>query len=245
MQMPYAVIAVSVMSAVTPDLSRQWTLQDIPAFRRRFAGGLRAVVSIIIPAAVGMLILARPAIALLLGHGAATPEETADAGAALAILAAGLPGFCAFLYVVRALQSMQRTKVAFWLYVVENALNIVLAIVLVGPMSVRGLAVSLSVAYTVAAVLGVLVMRRWLENLGGRRTWAPLKGSALSTLVMGVVVLVVSNLSGATHGVGLLIRVVAAVVAGGLAYVVTAAVLAHRARPRREPADGVDTPGRQ
>ncbi len=242
MQMPYAVVAVSVMSAVTPDLSRLWTLGDVPGFRRRFASGLRAIVSIILPAAVGMLILAKPAMALLLGHGAASPQETADAGATLAILAAGLPGFCTFLYVARALQSMQRAKVAFWLYVVENGVNIILAIVLVGPMSVRGLAVALSVAYSIAAVLGLAVMRRSTENFGGRRTWSPLKGSALSTLVMGVVVLVVSNLSGATHGVALLLRVLGSVVAGAVAYFVTAAVMASRDHSRRDPLEQVGPP---
>jgi len=233
MQMPYAVIAVSVMSAVTPDLSRLWAVHDLPGFRRRFTGGLRAVLSIILPAAVGMLLLARPAVALLLGHGAATPGQTADAGATLAILAAGLPGFCTFLYVVRALQAMQRTKVAFWLYLVENGLNIILAVALVGPMSVRGLGVSLAVAYTVAATLAVAVVRRWLGQLGGRRAWSPLTGSALSTVVMGAVVLVASSLSGATHGLGLLLRVLGSVAAGALAYLATAMFLAGRERRDR------------
>jgi putative peptidoglycan lipid II flippase len=239
MQMPYAVVAVSVMSAVTPDLSRHWALKDLGSFRRRFTGGLRAVLSIILPSAVGMLILAKPAIALLLGHGVANPSETADAGASLAILAAGLPGFCTFLYVVRALQSMQRTKVAFWLYVIENGLNIVLAVVLVHPMGVRGLAVSLSVAYGVAAVLGIAVLRVWLNGLGGRKAWTPLRGSALSTLVMGVAVLIVSNLSGASHGIGLLVRVLGSVAVGVAAYVGTAMVMAnqdkrHQRRLHRE-----------
>jgi putative peptidoglycan lipid II flippase len=232
MQMPYAVVAVSVMSAVTPDLSRSWALQDKDAFRRRFTAGLRAVLSIILPAAVGMLILAKPAVALLLGHGAAQPGQTADTGAALAILSAGLPGFCTFLFVVRALQSMQRTKVAFWLYLVENGVNIVLAVLLVHPMGVRGLAVSLAVAYTVAALAGVAVLRGWLGNLGGARTWSPLRGSALATVVMGAVVLVVSNLSGASHGFGLLVRVLASVAVGVAAYLGTAMVMAGRERRR-------------
>ncbi len=236
MQMPYAVVAVSVMSAVTPDLSRFWALHDVAAFRRRFTQGLRAVLSIILPAAVGMLLLAKPAIALLLGHGAARPGQTADAGAALAILAAGLPGFCSFLFVVRALQSMQRTRVAFWLYLVENGVNIVLAVALVHSMSVRGLAVSVSVAYSVAAILGVAVLRGWIGSLGGRQAWAPLRGSALATVVMGAIVLVVSNLSGASHGFGLLVRVLTSVGAGTLAYLSTAMFMASQdRRPPRGP----------
>ena len=232
MQMPYAIVAVSVMSAVTPDLAEQWTRRDMTAFRRRLSGGLRAVLAIILPAAMGMFLLAKPAVALLLGHGATSVSDTEDTGAALAMFALGLPGFCTFLYVIRVLQSMQRARVAFWLYLVENGLNVILAIALVHPLGVRGLALALSIAYTVAAVVGVVVLRRWLGNLGGSQTWAPLRPVIGATLVMGAVVLVISNLSGATHGVGLLVRVLGAVVAGGLVYLSVAHVLGGRRRRR-------------
>ena len=58
----------------------------------------------------------------------AGPDGTT--GAALAMFALGLPGFCTYLYLVRVLQSMQRTRVAFYLYLVENGINIVLALLL-------------------------------------------------------------------------------------------------------------------
>ena len=131
----------------------------------------------------------------------------------------GLPGFCTYLYVVRVLQSMQRTKVAFYLYLIENAINIALAVVLVRPLGVRGLALSLSVAYTVGALLGLALLRRWFGPLGTEGTWTPLRRVGVATLAMGVVVLVVSNLSGATHGLLLFGRVVGAIVAGLAVYV--------------------------
>jgi putative peptidoglycan lipid II flippase len=231
MQMPYAVVAVSVMSAVTPDLSERWATGDIAGFRRRLAGGLRATLAVIVPAAVGMLVLARPAVALLLGHGQTTVGGTGVTGSALAMFSLGLPGFCTYLYVVRVLQSMQRTNVAFWLYLVENGMNVVLAVALVHPLGVRGLALALSVAYTAAAVVGVVVLRRWLGELGTPGTWSPLGRVAIATAVMGAVVVVVSNLSGAQHGIGLLLRVCAGVVAGVVVYAFAAVVLGGRHRP--------------
>jgi putative peptidoglycan lipid II flippase len=232
LQMPYAIVAVSVMSAVTPDLSEKWSIGDMAGFRRRMAGGLRAVLAIILPAAMGMLLLAKPAVALLLGHGAGTPNATAATGSALALFALGLPGFCTFLYVVRVLQSMQRTRVAFWLYLIENGINVALAVALVHPLGVRGLALSLSIAYSVAAVCGLVVLRRWLGTLGPPRAWYPLRRVAAATGFMGIVVLVVSNLSGAETGIGLLVRVIASVTAGIAVYAAVAAVLANRAGPR-------------
>jgi putative peptidoglycan lipid II flippase len=233
-QMPYAVVAVSVMSAVTPDLAEKWTTHDLVAFRHRLAGGLRAMLAVILPAALGMLLLAKPAVALLLGHGATTIGGTTDTGAALAMFSLGLPGFCVFLYVVRVLQAMQRTRVAFWLYLVENGTNIVLAVLLVHPLGVRGLALSLSVAYTVAAVCGLAVLRGWMGTLGGPRTWAPIRRVVSATVVMGAAVLVASNISGAQHGFGLLLRVGLGVVIGIAVYLGMAAVLArHAERTRR------------
>ncbi len=231
MVMPYAVIAVSIMSAVTPDLAERWSTGDEEAFRRRLTGGLRATIAAILPAAMGMLILAHPAVALLLGHGRTTAADTNTTGAALAMFSLGLPGFCIYLYMVRVLQAMQRTKVAFYLYLVENGLNVVLAVALVGPLGVRGLALSLTIAYSVASVLAIVVVRRWIGRLGTPGAWSPLRRAAGATVAMGAVVLVVSDLSGAQHGAGLLLRVVAAVVAGAAVYGGIAAVLGGRRRP--------------
>ncbi|HVB90817.1 MAG TPA: murein biosynthesis integral membrane protein MurJ [Acidimicrobiales bacterium] len=219
LQLPYGVVAVTIMSVVTPDLAERWSAGRREAFVSRLATGLRAMLALIVPSAVGMLLLAKPAVALLLGHGHSTPAQTADTGAALAMFALGLPGFCTYLYIVRVLQSMQRTKVAFFLYLGENALNIALAVVLVGPLGVRGLALSLSVAYSAAALAGLALLRRWFGHLGPAATWIPLRRVAVASLPMGMVVLVVSNLSGATGDVGLLARVTASVVTGLATYV--------------------------
>jgi putative peptidoglycan lipid II flippase len=217
-QLPYGIVAVTVMSVVTPDLAQQWSTGHQAAFLKRMTGGLRAVLALIIPSAVGILLLAKPSVALLLGNGHSTPAETATTGAALAMFALGLPGFCTYLYLVRVLQSMQRTKVAFYLYLVENALNIVLALLLVHPLGVRGLALSLSIAYSVSALLALAVFHQWFGRLAERASWAPLIRVLVASVPMAIVVLVVSNLSASTRIAGLLARVVGSVIAGGLTF---------------------------
>jgi putative peptidoglycan lipid II flippase len=217
-QLPYGIIAVTIMSVVTPDLAEKWSTDQTEAFLHRMSGGLRAVLALVIPSAVGMLLLAKPAVALLLGIGHSTPAETATTGAALAMFALGLPGFCAYLYFVRVLQAMQRTKVAFFLYLIENALNIVLALALVHPLGVRGLALSLSIAYTVAALLALAVFHQWFGRLAPSESWTPLWRVIVASNPMAVVVLLVSNLSGSTSTAGLFARVVGAVVAGGITF---------------------------
>ena len=233
LQLPYGVVAVTIMSVVTPDLAERWSTGRQAAFVSRLSTGLRAMLALIVPSAVGLLLLAKPAVALVLGHGHSSPAQTSDTGAALAMFALGLPGFCTYLYVVRVLQSMQRTKVAFFLYLGENGINIALAVALVGPLGVRGLALSLSVAYTVSAVAGLLVLRRWFGPLGDAALWSPLRRVAVASLPMGAAVLVVSNLSAANHGAGLLLRVAGALVAGGLVFVAGVTLLGRRHEMQR------------
>ena len=78
------------------------------------------------------------------------------------------------------------------------------------------------------------------------RTWAPLRRVVMATVAMGVVVLVVSNLSGSTtQRVGLAVRVVGAVVAGLAAFAGVAVVLAAGRRARGRPAPARHGPGRR
>jgi putative peptidoglycan lipid II flippase len=230
LQMPYAVVAISIMSAVTPELSERWSRRDLSGFRTRLAGGLRAVLALMIPAAVGMLLLARPAVALVIGHGATTAQQTGTTGAALALFAIGLPGFCVFLYVVRVLQTMQRTHIAFWLYLLENGINVIAAVLLVHSLGVRGLALSLSIAYSLGAIAGLVVLRRWLGPLGDRRLWSPLRRVCVASVAMGVAVLVVSNISSGETVPVLFARVLGSIAVGLGVYVVVASILGRRGR---------------
>ncbi len=227
-QLPYGIVAVSVMSAVTPSLAARWARGDMVAFRHRMAFGLRGILAIIIPAAVGMVLLSHTLIALVLAHGAETTAEASSAATALAMFSLGLPGFCTFLYMVRILQAMQDTRTAFRLYLVENGLNIVFGVALVGPLGVRGLALSLSIAYSAAAVLAMAVIRRRVGGLGGDDLTVPVKRVLAASAVMAVATVLALNVSGAPSGFGLLGRVVLAVVVGVVAYVAAAAVLAER-----------------
>jgi Polysaccharide biosynthesis C-terminal domain len=149
------------------------------------------------------------------------------------MFALGLPGFCTYLYLVRVLQSMQRTRVAFYLYLVENGINVVLAVLLVHTLGVRGLALSLSIAYTVAAVLTLVVFHRWFGRLAPRETWAPLWRVVIASIPMAVVVLVISNLSASTSPAGLLARVVGSVLAGAITFGAVVIWLGQRDEARR------------
>ena len=59
-QLPYGIVAVSVMTCGDPLPGRTVGPGDMVAFRHRMAFGLRGILAIIIPAAVGMVLLSHP-----------------------------------------------------------------------------------------------------------------------------------------------------------------------------------------
>jgi putative peptidoglycan lipid II flippase len=233
-QLPYAVIAVSVMTATAPELATHWSEGDLRAFRRRMTIGLRTILAFVIPAAAGMLILARPLVELLLGHGAAgAPGATVPTATSLAMLALGIPGFCVFLYAIRVLQSVQDLRSAFWLYVFENGVNIVLAVVLAGPFGVRGVALSISIAYTLAAVVALVHLRNSVAGLDGVTVGRHVVHVLMASAVLVAAAVVGSNLSASDSVGGLLLRVVVGTALGAAAYVVAAGVLARLGSPAK------------
>jgi putative peptidoglycan lipid II flippase len=177
---------------------------------------------------VGYLVLAPSVMTLLLRHGVATASEVRTTAAVLALFALGLPGYCLYLLAIRAFQAMRDTRTAFWLYVVENGLNVAVALalfVLARPFGVRGLALSLSIAYTGAAVVAYLVLRRRLGGVEGARLVRLVLRVGVLSLVMAVVVAALDAGVGGPSGTALLVRVVVSV-AGGLAVYVGGAGLA-------------------
>jgi putative peptidoglycan lipid II flippase len=227
MQMPYAVVAVSVMGAVTPELSRRWTLGDLPGFAQRFGTGLRGTMGIILPASVGLVVLAQPLVNLLLyrgqGHGRLL------AGTVLAVLAAGLPGFTSFQFAIRGLQAMQRARDAFWLYMVENGLNVALAVT-IGRHSIGVLTGTVSVSYTLGAVGALWAVCRRAGTLGAPGCYRPLGRVAIATACTGVATILASAATGWASGVGLAARLAWSVAAGAATFVVVSAWLTRRAR---------------
>ncbi|MGI9119986.1 MAG: murein biosynthesis integral membrane protein MurJ, partial [Acidimicrobiales bacterium] len=168
--LPHAVLSVSLMTALLPELSERWAVGDVAGFRSRLRFGLRLCLVVLVPAGAVYAVIARPLVALVLQHGALTGASAQLTADVLALLALGLPGFSCFLLLSRAYNAMQDTRSLFFLYLLENGVNIGLAILLYPALGVRGLAVSYSVAYTVAAIVALAHLRR--RTRSGPGQWA-------------------------------------------------------------------------
>ena len=158
--LPHGVLAVSIATTLQPELARTAAQKQGERFTRLITGGIRAMVALTAPASAALLVVGPLAITSLMQRGqfdATSAKNTSDALSGLAI---GLIGFSTYLFILRGFYAHGDTRTPFFLNVGENGLNVVLAVILVGPLGVFGLGLSLGIAYLVTAAVSLVILRQ-------------------------------------------------------------------------------------
>ncbi len=184
-QLPNALVAVSVASAIMPDLAQRWSSGATVGFERQFVTGLRVTLAILIPLCVVYLVVAQPLVSLAIHHGAVTGSGTRLVTSTLVAFVVGLPGFAAFFLLMRVYQAMQDARGMFRIYVIENVLTVIAAFGLNVVLGVPGLALAWVVPYSVAAVWAVVDLKRRAGTFGGWLTVRALVRIAIASGVAG------------------------------------------------------------
>jgi putative peptidoglycan lipid II flippase len=186
-QLPYGLIAVSIMTTVLPELSEAARNHDVDQYRDRFREGLGLLLVFLLPAAGALMFLGRPLIQVLLERGNFDHADTVETSRMLAGFAIGLPAFAVFLYCMRAFYALRNTRLPFYLNLFENFLNVLLVVPLVAIWDSIGLSLAYSIAYWVAAGVAIVVLNRKVPDLLG---WSSAKIFTKSVVVAVVITLV-------------------------------------------------------
>jgi putative peptidoglycan lipid II flippase len=218
-QLPYGLFAVSLMTTIVPDLSTFVARADANGFRRHFALGLRLLLVVMVPAAVGSAVLGRPIVRALLEHGSYRRAAPLT-GDLLVLFAVGMVGFAVYLYALRVFYTLKDTRTPFLVNCIENGVNLVGAVLLtlVVHWHAQGLAIAYSAAYNVAAVVALIAVRRRIGWFGGRRVALSMLRIVVASAVMGAAVYATSRAMGDVHGFQALTPAVVGIAVGIVVY---------------------------
>jgi len=207
-----------------PELSSSASRLDFPELARKFRLGLRYLLLLMLPASVLFVALAQPMVGVLVrgGFHAHDAAVTADTLQAFSI---GLVPFSVYLYALRGFYALHDTRTPFVINAVENALNIGLAVVLFPSLGVQGLALAWTGAYSVAAVLALVMLHRRVPHPIDRDVRASAVRAVLAGAALAIVASPLAAAIGRTSANRALFTTAAAGLAGGLAYVVVLFVL--------------------
>lgn len=208
-QLPHGLIAVSLMTAILPELAEAAVDRDDRAYIARFREGTSLLLTFLLPAAIGLLFIGEPLIRIFLQRGSFTAEDTTRTTQMLMGFAIGLPAFSLYLYCVRAFFARRNTRTPFFLNLFQNALNVALVVPLTRVWGPVGLAVAYSASYWVIAVVTLYVLNRRVPHLLTVRAMWPL----LRSLGVGLAVFLALGVTSVILGdeVGPMVKLVAEV----------------------------------
>ncbi|MCC5025319.1 MAG: murein biosynthesis integral membrane protein MurJ [Candidatus Synoicihabitans palmerolidicus] len=188
MELPIGVFGIAVTTVVFPLIANYAAKEDWTNLARAYHKGMRLVLAINVPAAVGMVVLGTPLIRLLFQRGAFTEEATALMAPVLVVFAIGLPVFAYVNLMLRAFYAEKDTKTPVRAAVLSFGVNVGLSLGLMGPLSTVGLAV----ASTVAVVAQAVYLHRALTAKRSTLGMGPMGRSVVKIVVasglMGAVV---------------------------------------------------------
>jgi putative peptidoglycan lipid II flippase len=159
-QLPHGLVAVAISLAVLPTLSRLSAAGDREGFRRTLGQGLRMVLVLIVPATLGLLVLAEPAVALVFQHGAFTAQDTFWTTWALRYYLAGLIFASIDWPLNYAFYARQDTLTPALVGVLSVGVYLAVALSLIGSLGMLGLVLADSAKQFSHAVT-MLVLTRW------------------------------------------------------------------------------------
>jgi putative peptidoglycan lipid II flippase len=188
MELPIGVFAVAVSTVVFPLISRYAARGDLDQLGVAYRKGMRLILMINIPAAVGLALLAEPVIRLFFQHGRFHAADTRLMMPVLMVYALGLPFFSFVNLVLRAFYAQKDTATPVRAALLSFVVNLGLSIALMGPLSTVGLAVAGNVAIIVQAWYLQVKLARKTPQLAVHHLFGDLGKIAIASTVMGLLV---------------------------------------------------------
>jgi putative peptidoglycan lipid II flippase len=158
--LPISIVSVAVGVAALAGLSVHAARGDTDAFRRDLVGGLNLNTFLMLPAAVGMGLLATPLVAILFERGAFTPEDTAATALVVQGYALAALGIGAQRILVPVFYALGDPRTPMWAGLGALALKLPVALVLMAWTGLAGLPLSHAVLVSGEVIVLLAVLER-------------------------------------------------------------------------------------
>ncbi|MFB4308804.1 murein biosynthesis integral membrane protein MurJ [Actinomadura sp. GTD37] len=227
-QLPYAIIAVSVITALLPRMSAHVAEGRRDLVRADFSRGLRVAAVLLVPLWLGMLVFAIPGSITFFAHGSLTPDGARRIGVVLMVFAVMVLPFTVHQLLMRVFYALGDTRTPGLIAVPAGLAQAATAFALLAFVPARQVVIGLPAAYGLFYLVGAtgaaLVLRRRLGGLDGRRILRALARMHLAALPALALAVAVVWAAGLLPGDRLpaLLALAGGGLGGGVLYLVTA-----------------------
>jgi putative peptidoglycan lipid II flippase len=218
-QLPYAIVGISVISALLPRMSGHATERRYSLVRDDFSKGVRVASVIVVPAAVFLGVLGAPLCEFLFAHGETTWQQARYIGEVFGAFAIGLVPFMLTQLQLRVFYSFRENKTPAILGMVMLIVGVIGYLIALEVLSPTRTVVGLAFAYDMVTVSGAILawplLLRRIGSLDGWRITRALVRMFLATVPGLIFAFVVMAVVGSFLPQGPLYGLVATVIGGG------------------------------
>jgi putative peptidoglycan lipid II flippase len=218
-QLPYAIVGISVISALLPRMSGHATDRRYSLVRDDFSKGVRIASVIVMPAAVFLAVLGPPLCEMLFAYGATTPDEARYIGEVFGAFSIGLLPFMLTQLQLRVFYSFHENRTPAIIGMVMLGIGVLGDLValyaLPASQTIIGLAFAYGLVSLAGAVLAWPLLLRRVGSLDGWRITRSLVRMFLATLPGLVWAFVVMTMVGSFLHAGPLYGLVTILIGGG------------------------------
>ena len=162
--LPHSLLTVSLATAMLPAASRSALAGDLAGVTTETNRAIRLATTFLVPASLGLLVLADPIARVIFGHGSGSDDYHFVAWALMGFAVGLVPFTIQYLY-LRAFYALDNTKTPFLLQIAISGANALLAVAFVVALDSPGtVAARLALSYSVAYFLGWWVTHRALSK---------------------------------------------------------------------------------
>jgi putative peptidoglycan lipid II flippase len=167
-QLPHAIVAVSVITALLPRMSRAAADGRVDDLREQLNRGLRLTVSVLVPAVIAYVVLGRVLATVVFGHLRTSVDEAQFIGTLLAVFAIGLVPFSAYQLQLRAFYAMQDTRTPTLINLGVNVTLVTVGPTLYAVLPDRYRVLGVAAGHAASFVVGLAICGRVLSRrIGG------------------------------------------------------------------------------
>lgn len=190
-QLPHAIVAVSVITALLPRMSAHAAGRQRIRLVEDLSRGMRTTSVVIVPAAVGMAVLATPLSIMLFAYHSTSVAGATQIGRILAGFAIALIPFSVFQLMLRVFYAEQNSRTPALVNVGLSTVNVAFAYLLSALLPDHDRGVALAAAFAVAYLFGAVVLlyrlhQRYQHLDGARITRQYVRVVTASVLAGGV-----------------------------------------------------------
>ncbi|HTO02864.1 MAG TPA: murein biosynthesis integral membrane protein MurJ [Opitutus sp.] len=188
MELPIGVFAIAIGTVIYPLIARHAAEKNFRAMADDYGKGLRLVLILNVPAAVGLALLSDPIVRLIYQHGAFGANDAQAMAYLLMLFAIGLPFFSVASLTTRAFYAVKDTFTPVKVAALSFVINIGLSLLLKDTLGAPGLVVASTVAVVVQTILLQRMLVRRLPAMRFGSLWLTIGKVLVASIAMGAVV---------------------------------------------------------